>query len=182
MDGRSAQTGSTLIELLLVLAMVAVVITWSAPSLRDAQLNSRRAAAVNAFLHTLFSARSESLVHVQYVSVCASRDQQQCSDAPADWSLGWISFINRDHDQPARVDPGETLVARHGPVQGIRIIANRESLVFRHDSFSGTTASFFFCDERGGAFARAVIVSNTGRPRLAESDAYGKRIRCDPAR
>ena len=182
MDGRRTPRGFSLIELLIALAMVALVLAWGSPSLRHSILNARRAAAVNAFMHTLYSARSESLLHVEFVSVCPSPDQRQCSANRDDWAAGWISFINKDHDQPAQVDPGETVLSRHGAVTGVRILANRDSLVFRHDSFTGTTASFFFCDERGGAQARAVIVSQTGRPRLSESDAYGKPLKCDPVR
>jgi type IV fimbrial biogenesis protein FimT len=182
MDGQRARSGISLIELLVTLAIVAIVLAWGSPSLKNSILNARRAAAVNAFLHTLYSARSESLLHVQFVSVCPSPDQEQCSADRADWAAGWISFINEDRDQPAHVDPGERVLTRHAALEGVRILANRESLVFRHDSFTGTTASFFFCDERGGAEARAVIVSQTGRPRLSESDAYGKPLKCDPVR
>ncbi|MGH8262708.1 MAG: GspH/FimT family protein [Steroidobacterales bacterium] len=181
MDGVRAPRGFSLIELLVALAILAIALAFGSPSLRNSHLNARRAAAVNAFMHTLYSARSESLLHVEFVSVCPSLDQQQCSANRGDWTAGWISFINKDHDQPAHVDPGETVLSRHAAVAGVRILANRDSLVFRHDSFTGTTASFFFCDERGGSAARAVIVSQTGRPRLSESDAYGKPLKCDPA-
>jgi type IV fimbrial biogenesis protein FimT len=179
MDGRRGEAAFSLIELTVTLAVVAIVIAAGTPALRGTLLDARRAAAVNAFMHTLYSARAESRLHVQFVSVCASRDQRQCSAPPVDWSGGWISFVNKDHDSPARVDPGETLLERHPALPGTRVVANRDSLVFRHDSFSGTTASFFFCDERGGRFARAVIVSQTGRPRLSESDAYGKPVKCN---
>lgn len=179
MDGRRGEAAFSLIELAVTLAVVAIVIAAGTPALRGTMLDARRAAAVNAFMHTLYSARAESLLHVQFVAVCPSRDQKQCSTQPADWSEGWISFVNKDHDSPARVDPGEPLLEHHPALPGTRVVANRASLVFRHDSFSGTTASFFFCDERGGRFARAVIVSQTGRPRLSESDAYGKPLKCN---
>jgi type IV fimbrial biogenesis protein FimT len=182
MEGRRAPVGFSLIEMLVALAIVAIALAWGIPSLQNSALDVRRAAAVNAFMHTLYSARSESLLHVQFVSVCPSLDLQQCSTNRADWSGGWISFINKDHDQPAHVDPGEAVLVRHAAVAGVRILANRDALVFRHDSFTGTTASFFFCDVRGGASARAVIVSQTGRPRLSESDAYGNPLKCDQAR
>jgi type IV fimbrial biogenesis protein FimT len=179
MEGRQPPVGFSLVEVTVTLAVVAIALAWGIPAFRDTLGNARRAAAVNAFLHTLYSARSQSLVNVEFVSVCASRDQRQCSPPPANWADGWLVFVNRDHDQPARVDAGEPVLERHGRLDGIRIVANRDSLVFRHDSFTGTTASFFFCDVRGPAYARAVIVSQTGRPRLSESDAYGKPVKCD---
>jgi type IV fimbrial biogenesis protein FimT len=178
MEGCKPPDGFSLIELTVTLAVAAIVVAWGAPALKDTLLNARRADAVNSFMHTLYSARAESLLHVDFVSVCASRDQRQCSAPPVNWADGWLVFVNRDHDQPARVDAGETILGRHARFDGIQIEANRDSLVFRHDSFTGTTASFFFCDARGSRHARAVIVSQTGRPRLSESDAYGKLVTC----
>jgi hypothetical protein len=35
-----------------------------------------------------------------------------------------------------------------------------------------------FCDARGSAHARAIIISHTGRPRVAQRDADGKPLRC----
>jgi type IV fimbrial biogenesis protein FimT len=179
MDGHRPRSGFSIIELTVCLAVVAIVVAWGTPAFRNTILDARRASAVNTFMHSLYSARALSLLHVQFVAVCPSRDQKQCSRAPANWAEGWIVFVNRDHDEPAVVDPGEQVLETHPRLEGIEVLANRESLVFRHDSFTGTTASFFFCDARGGRFARAVIVSQTGRPRLSESDAYGKPLRCN---
>jgi type IV fimbrial biogenesis protein FimT len=179
MDGRQWWRGYSAVELAVSLAVVAIVVALGTPAFHNTILDARRAAAVNAFMHTLYSARAESLLHVEFVSVCPSRDLEQCSRAPAHWADGWIAFVNKDHDQPAMVDPGERVLERYPRLEGIEVLANRDSLVFRNDSFTGTTASFFFCDARGGRFARAVIVSQTGRPRLSESDAYGKPLRCN---
>jgi len=179
MDGRRPQQGYSLVELTVTLAIVAIVFAWGAPAFHNTLLDARRAAAVNAFLHSLFSARSASLRQGAFVSLCPSRDLEQCSGAPRNWAEGWIVFVNRDRDVPPWVDRGEEVVERHARLENINLRANRDALVFRNDSFTGTTASFVFCDARGGRFARAVIVSQTGRPRLSESDAYGKPLRCD---
>jgi hypothetical protein len=45
-------------------------------------------------------------------------------------------------------------------------------------ALAGTTVSFVFCDQRGNSAARAIIVSQTGRPRVAAHDAAGKPLRC----
>ena len=53
--------GTTLVELLTTLTIVAVLATVAVPNLHTFQLNSRRAAVVNGFLHSLFLARSEAI-------------------------------------------------------------------------------------------------------------------------
>jgi type IV fimbrial biogenesis protein FimT len=179
MDGHSPGSGFSLVEVTVAIAIIAIAFAMGAPSFRHALLDARRATSVNDFMHALYSARAESLRKVEFVSVCPSRDLEQCGDPSTRWSDGWIVFVNRDHDQPAAVDTGEEVLERHSALVGIEVGANRRSLVFRHDSFTGTTASFVFCDERGPRSARAVVVSQTGRPRLSESDAYGKPLKCN---
>ena len=58
MDKRS---GTTLLELLTVLAVVGVLATLAAPAFNTLRLDSRRTATVNGFLHALFLARSEAI-------------------------------------------------------------------------------------------------------------------------
>ena len=53
--------GTTLVELLTTLAVLAVLATLAVPSFQTLYWNSRRTAAVNGFLHTLFLARSEAI-------------------------------------------------------------------------------------------------------------------------
>jgi type IV fimbrial biogenesis protein FimT len=179
MDGQLPRSGFSLIEVFVALAIIAIACAMGAPSFRNSLLDARRAAAVNEFMHSLYKARSDSLLKAEFVALCPSRTLERCDSSPPRWQEGWIAFVNRDHDVAAAVDTGEEILERHPALPGIEVAANRNSLVFRNDSFTGTTASFVFCDERGGRFARAVIVSQTGRPRLSESDAYGQPLKCN---
>jgi len=57
------------------------------------------------------------------------------------------------------------------------VTSNRPYYEFRprRRSTNGTTV---FCDRRGSAAAKAVIVSYTGRPRVDRVDADGRPLRC----
>ena len=171
--------GTTLLELLTALAVVAVLTTLAAPSLQSLYWNSRRSAAVNGFLHTLFLARSEAIKQAQIVSVCHSRDGQQCGPG-ADWNTGWIVFVNRDRDDPPVRDAAEPLLLSSAGWPGMSITSNRRAYSFRPVMQAVVNGTIVFCDARGSAEARAIIISHTGRPRVARRDAEGKPLRCPP--
>ena len=179
MDGQLPRSGFSLVEVIVAIAVIAIACAMGAPSLRNSLLDARRVAAVNEFMHSLYKARSDSLLKAEFVALCPSRTLERCDSSPPRWQEGWIAFVDRDHSRLPNVDPGEEILERHPALTGIQVTANRDALVFRNDSFTGTTASFVFCDARGARFARAIIVSQSGRPRLSESDAYGQPLKCN---
>jgi hypothetical protein len=61
----------------------------------------------------------------------------------------------------------------HGAVN-----ANRGTLSFRPFGQMGVTATFTFCDDRGSPAARAVIISQTGRPRVSNRSAANTPLAC----
>ena len=169
--------GATLLELLTALCVVAVLTTAAAPSFQTLYLNSRRTAAVNGFIHTVFLARSEAIKRGQVVSVCRSSDGQRC-ELGGDWSTGWIVFVNNDRDEPPERDAADEVINRSRRWPGGSITSNRRAYSFRPVSQLGVNGTIVFCDSRGSAQARAVIISHTGRPRVAQRDADGKPLRC----
>ena len=169
--------GTTLLELLTVLAVVAVLATLAAPSFQTLRLDSQRAAAVNGLLHNLFLARSEAVKRAAVVSVCHSSDGQRC-DPGFDWSRGWIVFANHDRDEPPVRDAAEELIVTSAGSPGISITSNRRAYSFRAMAQAVVNGTIVFCDARGSAHARAIIISHTGRPRVAQRDAAGKPLRC----
>jgi type IV fimbrial biogenesis protein FimT len=170
--------GITLLELLTSLAIVAVVATLAAPGFRTLQLDGRRTAVVNSFLHGLFLARSESIKRGKVVSLCRSRDGARCDYGAADWNVGWIVFVNSDQDDPPERDARENVIAHSGVWPGGSIASNRRAYSFRPVRQGMVNGTIVFCDVRGSAHARAIIISHTGRPRVARSDPDGKPLRC----
>ena len=171
--------GTTVVELLTAVAVVAVLATLAAPSFQTLYWDGRRTAAVNGFLHTLFLARSEAIKRAQIVSVCHSSDGQRCGPG-LDWNTGWIVFVNRDRDEPPVRDATEPLLLSSAGWPGLSITSNRRAYSFRPVMQAVVNGTILFCDARGSAQARAIIVSHTGRPRVAQRDAEGKPLRCPP--
>lgn len=99
--------GFSLIELLVVLALVAVFLTLAAPSLTDMIQRSRVSSSVATFMMDLKFAKSTAMKRGQAVTVCASRDGLTCLDSNQ-WHLGWIVF--NDVDSSGTVDAGDAVI------------------------------------------------------------------------
>ncbi|MET0985736.1 MAG: GspH/FimT family pseudopilin [Steroidobacteraceae bacterium] len=171
--------GFTLMEMLTTLGLVAILSTLAAPTFSDLRLNSSRTVAVNGFFHALFLARSEAIKRGTVVSLCKSRDRQRCvAGASAQWTDGYVVFVNTDRDDPAQIDRGEEVLQIVEPWSTGRITANRESFSFRPYTQGVVNGTVVFCDVRGADQARAIIISHTGRPRISQRDASNRRLAC----
>lgn len=99
--------GFSLIELMTVVALVAVFLTLAAPSLSDMIQRNRVTSEVNTFLADLKFARSVAMKRGQSVTVCPSSNGLTCL-ANNNWHSGWIIF--NDVDGSGSVDSGDVLV------------------------------------------------------------------------
>jgi len=170
--------GATLIELVTTLAVVAVLGTLAAPSFTSVVYDSRRATIVNELLHSLFLARSEAVKRGRIVAVCQSSDGWSCDGRPAQWHSGWIVFANLDRDDPPVRDAGEPLIATHAAWKHGSITSTRASYSFRPNTQGVVNGTLVFCDARGDAHARAIVISRSGRPRVTDRDSSSQSLRC----
>jgi type IV fimbrial biogenesis protein FimT len=169
--------GVTLIELVTTLGIVAILSAAAAPTLKHFGDDSERAAAVNSFLHAIFLARSESIKRGQVVTLCKSLDGSRCVER-ASWSDGWIVFVNTDRDDAPQRDPGEPVILVNSGWPRGSITSNRTAYSFRPMQQGVVNGTIVFCDPRGSEHARAIIISQTGRPRVARRDSSNRPLRC----
>lgn len=89
--------GFTLVELMVTVAVVAILLAIGAPQLQGFLFKQRVAADVDTLGAAMHLARSEALKRSGRVSVCplpAGHADRCVSAATKDWSNGWMVFIN----------------------------------------------------------------------------------------
>ena len=170
--------GVTVLELIVTLAIAALLGSMAVPTFTSLLRDNELTAAVNSFVHTIFLARSEAIKRGQVVSICKSRDHANCSGSTGRWDEGWIVFVNRDRDDPAVRDADEPLVFVNDGWRRGSITANRTSFSFRPYTQGVVNGTVIFCDARGSAHARAIIVSHSGRPRISQRSSSNRPLSC----
>jgi type IV fimbrial biogenesis protein FimT len=170
------EIGFTLWELLCALAIAGVILGAAVPAFSAFLLDARLKADVNAWVLAVQVARSEAFKRARAVMICRTVDTWSCAPATGP-RAGWMVFVNLDDTYPPARSPAEPLIYVHMPALEGTIVGNRPYYEFRpgRRSTNGTTV---FCDRRGAASARAVIVSYTGRPRVDSRDGDGRPLRC----
>jgi type IV fimbrial biogenesis protein FimT len=169
--------GFTLWELLCTVGIASVALAAGIPAFRTFVLDARMTADVNAWVLAVQLARSEAAKRGRPVIVCPTHDTLRCGAAGSPWLGGWMVFVDLDDRHPLQRSGDEPLLYVHSPQIAGSILSNRPYYEFRpgRRSTNGTTV---FCDGRGVPAAKAVIVSYTGRPRVATRDADGRPLRC----
>lgn len=171
-------SGATLMELLTALALLAILGSLAAPSFTGTLLDARRSSIVNDLFHSLFLARSEAVRRGHIVTVCQSVDGQQCAGNAAQWGSGWIVFVNLDRSERPTRRRHEPLIASHGAWPRGSITSSRASYSFRPNTQGVVNGTIVFCDRRGDAHARAIVISHSGRPRVTDRDSSARSLRC----
>lgn len=81
------QRGFSLLELMVVLAIIAIIVAVAIPDYQASMAANREKSASNNLLGAMQFARSEAITRRTGVTVCASSDGSSCG---ADWSAGGI--------------------------------------------------------------------------------------------
>jgi len=179
--------GLTLVELLIVIAIAAIIAQLSLPEFSDVMKNNRSTANINELQTSLGFARTEAVMHNSTVVLCKSRNGTACQDSGDDWTDGWIVFADSNRD--GAVSKGEKIFNVQGQLEEsftLTFTPTRVSYVGTGLVTAGQNGTYKLCDDRGARYAKGVIISATGRPRLAidsdnsgvVEDASGKDLVC----
>jgi len=179
--------GFTIIELLIVLAIVGIFAMIAAPNFMTMIQDNRLTAQTNNLLGTLYYARSEAVKLHADVTVCKSSNGTSCisnTDASG-WELGWLVW--QDADGSLTVDVGETIL-RVGPASeggniiwvsaAIRNVPANNTLTFSSRGLASASGIWQICDTRGISEAKAIVINTSGRARISETLDTGGALTC----
>ena len=166
--------GYTLTEVLVTLALAALLSTAAFSVARSVGASMKLAAFSNGFLAHLQLARSEAIKRRGPVVLCKSTDGTACA-ADGGWDQGWIVFEDANGNG-TREAPEPVLQQLGGLPPGFRLQGNLN--VARYVSFAPTGAT----RTSAGAFqagtlticrvsgeptqARQIVINAVGRPRV----------------
>ena len=171
MDMQKHESAFTLIELMIAIAVAAVVLTLGVPGFGRVIERNQLTAHINELVSTLNLARSEAIRRNSDVTVCHSNDGATCSGVG--YEDGWIIFFDSNGDGDY-ADAGEEL---------IRV---NEGLPNNYTMRAGVLSSFDYsakgraqngrivlCKNNLLNKSRAIFINNNGRTRLAPLDSNG---------
>jgi len=147
--------GFTLLEMLITIAVLAVVTALAAPGFRSIIQNNRATTITNDIVTAVQLARSESIRRRINITVCRSNSTQTACDNGTNWSAGWLVLA------------GSTVLQAWAPPPGnATITAPAAALTFLPTGRINASAIYEVSITLPGAVAssaRKVCVKPTGR-------------------
>ncbi len=175
--------GFTLVELMIVIAIVAILTTLAAPSFKQLIQSNTMSGAVNTFLGDMRFARSEAIRRGGGVVMCRSANPEAVNavcgtGSTTGWESGWIIFQDNNSNGARNFSTNplvdDTLLRAQGPITSISSIAEPgAATVFR---FAGTgrltlsaatSIQFGSTPQYTNEVQRVVCVNLGGRARIA---------------
>lgn len=176
-----ADQGLSLVELLIAVVVLSLLIALAVPPLAEWLGNQRLIALNNGLAGDLQRARGEAARMRRPVVLCTRGANLSCGGQAA-WETGWLVFEDpngdrdcTDADDDARCDGDNGRLLRVQPALPAGITLRKTGTPADRMRFTVTgSAAFFnhrytFCDSRGAAAARGLVLANTGRIRLANA-------------
>ena len=178
-----------MIELMVAIAVAAILITLATPSFRLLIQNNRISGAANDFVSVFNLARAEAIKRGAVVFVCRTDDPQanppDCQRAnnavhDGNWSNGWLMYavpttemISLRSPNYDYIDGTDTVVRLgEGATDGVRITSDAEGNQFLGYNADGTLfmdpatpgeARYAVCDDRNESAGRLIRIPVAGR-------------------
>ncbi len=193
--------GFTLVELMVTLAIVAIVLTIGVPSFQSVMRNNQLTTQINSLVGAIHLARSEAIKRgegdapgtdpdTKWVVICAAASGNTCSTTTpkTDWSNGWIVFLNRTSSAiPSPIPAADILKIYEAMPSGYTLKATSNYVAYDKTSFSkkvnGTsnTLTFALCYD-STTYSRELTVASVGRARVKGKpvDSDEKASTCTP--
>ncbi|MEN8218706.1 MAG: GspH/FimT family pseudopilin [Pseudomonadota bacterium] len=178
------QSAFTLIEAMITLSVLAILVAVAMPNLSGFLQDNRLTSHTNTLVATLNYARGEAITRNRAVNLTAVSP----TDSSNEWGQGWTIWSDLNDDGTVddteiirEITPGgATMIDGPNNIAGISLAEVDGSLKSSTLSYrgNGTLAvnlglnddiTFTICDKRAGEKGREIVISRTGRARLADN-------------
>lgn len=168
--------GFTLIELMVTLAIAAILMMVAVPSFVSYQKNAQLTSAANTLLAATNAARGEAMKRGMSAMVVPTNNG-------SDWKTGWVVFVDKDNSRAYTATGDNTVLTQAALPSGISITGNNTAaetpayIMFDASGYSKTKANGF--GALSISFARTdvaaadqyrqtrrIIIASTGRVRM----------------
>jgi len=164
---RNNERGLTLTEMIIAMAIAAMLIMAVVPGMTDLINNNSLSAQNNALADAFMLARSEAIKRAQSVGVCSSTNGSSCS-GDTDWANGWLVWSDDNGDNV--VNTGEEVIQVNDALGGQSSFASQQSIAvvqFLAQGFANMSAgaqrNFNLCDQRSGESGYQLTVRPSGQ-------------------
>lgn len=157
--------GFSLVESLVVVAVIGLMLTLAVPNLQRTLANRQVMAAAQAFVRDMAWARSEALKRSMRIGICTSVNGLVCGKQG--WASGWIVFV--DDNGNGVLDGSDELLRVQGAL-GVASVASSSpandhlQFVFQSQGVARSAAQSLMVSQSG--YQRLVCVSMQGRAAL----------------
>ena len=169
---RDPGRGFTLVEALVVLAVLATLLGVAAPGLSGWRERQQLQAEAEDFWNSLMLARSQAMVQQERVVLCPAASATAC-DAQKRWDQGWLVFVDRNHNDSRDADE-PVLQSRGALPAGVLLQGNNTvhgGVRYGPEGLGqGLSGTLTVC-KPGVPEQWKVVINSLGRPRMDKLDA-----------
>jgi type IV fimbrial biogenesis protein FimT len=161
---QSRLKGTTLIELMMVVGILAILGTLGVPSFLSIITKSRIMSETNQLNGLIRFARFKAIEQAQLTVLCPTSDYSVCNN---DWNAPKIVFIDANHNNER--DPQESmLMSMPKSNSSNQIYSRNKALKFYESGITASPASVRICpNSKEAQYARLLTVSLQGKIKLS---------------
>ena len=170
---RNRARGFSLLEALIAVAIITIVLAMGVPAFAGLTQKTALRAEQDELFAAIQYARHLAVETASRVVMCPSTSHDECIAEP-NWHEGWIVFVDDNFNRER--EGGETIyLVGDAADDGFHITSSqhRRRIGFLPTGMAfGSNVTVRFCPPNGAKVTpRAIVISNSGRPRMTEIPA-----------
>ena len=160
----------TLIELLITIAIIAIITTLAVPQFQQDLMKKEVQSSQIKLSHAIQMARQYAMSQANHVVICSASSHTSCSNDS--WSQGFVVFVdinnNRQIDTNESVLLSEHLNLKYGSLKWGSLNSNNLSFIPHTGLPLGSNGTFSYCAQKT-QFSYSLVVSQMGHSRIDQS-------------